>query len=343
MKRAAITGIGGQDGTYLARSLLRRGYEVHGLLQFPFDREEPALRRRYPADEFTAIRWTTGSLEDPFSLVRFLKSARPDEIYHLAGLTDSRQSFLVPEESVLSITLGTLRLLEAAREFCPAARLFLASSAEVFGAPIETPQCETTLMKPVTPYGIAKLAADQFGRLHREKYSQFVAIGNLYNHESPLRPPNYLSRRLSLGVAAIKRGEAKELQLGDLTAERDWSDARDIVNAMWLSLQANQPGDYVFASGTQKTVADFVAAAFRTAGLDYREFVKTTTRTNQQQQVTAGLCGNPRKAETELGWKRTWSFDTMVADLVLAELENRSELERANPSAVAGSTLRSHD
>lgn len=342
MKRAAITGIGGQDGTYLARGLLRRGYEVHGLLQSPLDRAEPRLRQRYTADEFAAIRWSTGSLEDPFSLVRFLKSSRPDELYHLAGLTDSRQSFLVPEESVLSITLGTLRLLEAAREFCPAARIFLASSAEVFGVPSETPQCETTLMKPVTPYGIAKLAADQFGRLHREKYSQFVAIGHLYNHESPLRPPNYLSRRLSLGVAAIKRGEAKELQLGDLTAERDWSDARDIVNAMWLSLQTVRADDYVFASGTQKTVADFVAAAFRTAGLDWREFVKTTTRTEQQQQVSFGLCGDARKAETELGWKRTWSFDAMVADLVQAELENRSELERAEPGAPAQSNHQSN-
>ena len=144
MKRAAITGIAGQDGTYLARGLLKRGYEVHGLLQFPFDREEPALRRRYPADEFNAVRWSTGSLEDPFSIVRFLKSSKPDEIYHLAGLTDSRQSFLVPEESVLSIPLGTLRLLEAAREICPSAKIFLASSSEVFGVPAETPQSETT-------------------------------------------------------------------------------------------------------------------------------------------------------------------------------------------------------
>ena len=333
MKSAAITGIAGQDGTYLARSLLQRGYEVHGLLQFPFDREEPVLRRRYPADEFSAVHWSTGSLEDPFSLVRFLKSAKPDEIYHLAGLTDSRQSFLVPEESVLSITLGTLRLLEAAREICPSSRIFLASSAEVFGEPVETPQSETTLMKPMTPYGIAKLAGDQFGRLHREKYSQFVSVGLMYNHESPLRPPNYLSRRVSLGVAAIKRGEAKELQLGDLSAERDWSDARDIVNAMWLSLQAAKSGDFVIASGQQRKVEDFVAAVFRAAGLDWRQFVKTTARTNNQQQVSNGLCGNPRKAETELDWKRQWSFGAMVADLVQAELENRSEMGRANPLA----------
>ncbi len=338
MKRAAITGIAGQDGTYLARGLLRRGYEVHGLLQFPFDREEPVLRRRYPADEFFAVHWSTGSLEDPFSIVRFLKSAKPDEIYHLAGLTDSRQSFLVPEESVLSITLGTLRLLEAAREICLGSRIFLASSAEVFGEPAETPQSETTLMRPTTPYGIAKLAGDQFGRLHREKYSQFVSVGLMYNHESPLRPANYLSRRVSLGVAAIKRGEATELQLGDLSADRDWSDARDIVNAMWLSLQAAKPGDYVFASGQQRKVEDFVATAFGAVGLDWQQFVKTTSRTNNLQQVAIGLCGNPRKAETELAWKRQWSFDAMVTDLVRAELENRSEMERANPLAKPASS-----
>jgi GDPmannose 4,6-dehydratase len=334
MKRAAITGIAGQDGTFLARGLLKRGYEIHGLLQFPFDREAPTLLRRYPKAEFDAVRWSTGSLEDPFSLVRFLKSSKPDEIYHLAGLTDSRQSFLVPEESVLSITLGTLRLLEAARELCPDAKVFLASSAEVFGEPAETPQRETTLMNPATPYGIAKLAGDQFGRLHRAKYSQFVSVGMLYNHESPLRPPNYLSRRLCLGVAAIKCGEAKELQLGDLSAERDWSDARDIVNAMWLSLQAPKPGDYVLASGVQKRVEDFVATAFRSAGLDWREFVKSTNRTATHQQVTNGLCGDARKAEADLGWKRTWNFETMVADLVQAEIENRSEMERANPLAM---------
>src|SRR5512135_611586 len=145
MKRAAITGIAGQDGTYLARWLLRQGYAVHGLLQFPFDREEPGLRRRFSPQDMASVRWHNGSLEDPFSLARFLKAARPHEIYHLAGLTDSRHSFLVPEEAMLTIALGTLRLLEAAREICPDTRLFLASSCEVFGVPYEIPQNEATL------------------------------------------------------------------------------------------------------------------------------------------------------------------------------------------------------
>jgi GDPmannose 4,6-dehydratase len=333
MRRAAVTGIAGQDGTYLARWLLRRGYEVHGLLQFPFDREEPGLRRRFSTADMAAVNWHSGSLEDPFSVVRFLKAARAHEIYHLAGLTDSRHSFLVPEESVLSITLGTLRLLEAAREFCADARVFLASSCEVFGVPAQIPQDERTPMRPVTPYGIAKLAADHFGRLHRERYGQFVSVGILYNHESPLRPDNYLSRRLSRSVAAIKQGRLKRLPLGDLEAERDWSDARDFVRGFWLTLQARQPGDYVFASGQRRTVREFVERAFAAAGLDYREFVKVTRRTPEGTQVSAGLCGRPRHAEQALGWRREWKFAAMVEDLVRAELEDRPDLNRADPLA----------
>ena len=331
MKRAAITGIAGQDGTYLARWLLLKGYEVHGLLQFPFDREEPGLRRRFSAEAMAAVRWYSGSLEDPFALVRFLKAAQPDEIYHLAGLTDSRQSFLVPEETVLAITLGTLRLLEAGREICPKARLFLASSCEVFGEPARIPQDENTPRQPVTPYGIAKLAADQFARLHREKYGQFVSVGILYNHESPLRPPNYLSSRVARAVAAIKQGRARELELGDLGAERDWGDAWDFVRGFWLALQAGSPGEYVFASGERHRVAELVECAFAAVGLDFRQFVKSVGRNDKSPQVTAGLCGNPQKAERELGWRREWSFAGTVQDLVQAELEDRPEIERADP------------
>ncbi len=332
MKRAAITGIAGQDGTYLARWLLNQGYEVHGLLHLPFDREEARLRRRFPADAVKAVRWHTGSLEDPFSLLRFLKAATPTEIYHLAGVTDSRQSFIIPEETVLAITLGTLRLLEAARETCPAARIFLASSSEIFGAPAASPQDEGTPRQPVTPYGIAKVAADQFGRLHREKYQQFVSIGILYNHESPLRAPNYLSKRVAKAVADIKVGRARELELADLNAERDWSDARDFVRGFHLALQGKTPGDYVFASGKPNRVADLVECAFRAAGLDYREFVKVTNRNLNSQQVVRGLCGNPAKAEVELNWQRNWNFTATIEDMVRAELEDRSEIERANPT-----------
>lgn len=232
---------------------------------------------------------------------------------------------------MLAITLGTLRLLEAAREITPEARLFLASSSEVFGEPAQVPQDENTPRQPVTPYGIGKLAADHFARLHREKYGQFVSVGILYNHESPLRPPNYLSNRVARAAAAINRGEAKDLELGDLTSERDWSDARDFVRGFWLALQSNKPGEFVFASGQRHRVSDLVECAFAAVGLEYRNFVKSAVRTDNKQQVTAGLCGNPRKAETELNWRREWTFEATIRDLVQAELDNRSEYDRANP------------
>jgi GDPmannose 4,6-dehydratase len=331
MRRAAITGIAGQDGTYLARLLLHKGYEVHGLLQFPFDREEESLRRRFGAEGMASVHWSTGSLEDPFSLVRFLQSANPDEVYHLAGLTDSRQSFVVPEEAMLSIALGTLRLLEAARVVCENARLFLASSSEVFGVPDQSPQHELSPMRPRTPYGIAKLAADHFARLHRERYGQFVSVGILYNHESPLRPPNYLSSRVARAVAAIKQGRAQNLHLSDLQAQRDWSDARDFVRGYWLMLQAKAAGDYVLASGNTHRVEEWVDCAFRTAGLDYREFVVVPPPKTDSPTTHTGLCGAALKAETELDWQREWTFEETVEDLVQAEMTGRSDFERANP------------
>jgi GDPmannose 4,6-dehydratase len=333
MKRAAITGIAGQDGTYLARWLLSRGYEVFGLLRSPFEREEAQLLRRFGAESVAKIRWHSGSLEDPFSIVRFLKAAQPSEIYHLAGVTDSRLSFAVPEQSVTAITLGALRLLEAARELCPEARLFLASSSEIFGAPALSPQDETTPKQPVTPYGISKLAADQFARLHREKYGQFVSVGILYNHESPLRPPNYLSAKVARGVAAIKQGRSRELQLGDLNAVRDWSDARDFIRGFWLALQAKAPGEFIFASGQGRTVREMVDCAFRSAGLNYEEFVKVTGGAEALKQTTAELCGSIRKAKTELGWSPVWEFSQTIRGMVQAELEDRPEIERADPAA----------
>lgn len=167
--------------------------------------------------------------------------------------------------------------------------------------------------------------------MHRDKYGQFISVGILYNHESPLRPPNYLTARVGRAVSAIKAGRQRELQLGNLDAERDWGDARDYIRGFWQSLQAPKSGEFVFASGKSRKVADLVDCAFRSAGLDYREYVKVVGRTEASQQVGLGLCGNPHKAETELGWKREWSFEQTIADLVQAEVEERPDIERANP------------
>lgn len=330
MKRALITGILGQDGTYLARWLVIKGYEVHGIIRAPFEREEDRIRRRFTDDDLLKIKFHTGSLEDPFSLSHILKRTNPEEIYHLAGVSDSRLSFAIPEQTFQSIALGTLRLLEAGRLQNPGIRYFLASSCEIFGTPAETPQNENTLRQPMTPYGVAKQAADSFARINREKYNQFISVGILYNHESPLRPNNYLSRRVAQAVAAIKKGTLTKLSLGDITAERDWSDARDFAPGFWLALQAKESGEYIFSSGIKRTVRDLVECAFQTADLDYTKFVEANT-TAVPTQVTVGLCGNPAKAEKDLRWKRSWSFQAMVEDLVKAELEDRPEIERANP------------
>lgn len=333
MRRAAITGITGQDGTYLTRLLLAHGYEIHGLLRLPLEREEARLIVRFGAEVVAKVQWHNGTLEDPFSIVRFLKSSQPDEIYHLAGVTDSRQSFVLPEQSVMVITLGTLRLLEAARECCAEARIFLASSSEIFGAPAQSPQDESTLKQPVTPYGIAKLAADQFARVHREQYGQFVSVGILYNHESPLRPANYLSAKVARAAAAIKQGRFQELQLADLTAVRDWSDARDFVRGFWLALQAQTPSDYVFASGHGRSVREMVECAFGAAGLDYQKFVKVAGSSGLLNKPAVGLCGCALKAKTELSWTAEWDFRKTIQDMVQAELENRPQFERSDPFA----------
>ncbi len=281
-------------------------------------------------EELGHLHFHTGALEDPFSLVRLLQESNPDEIYHLAGISDSRQSFIVPEQTIESITVGTLRVLEAGRQFNSAIRYFLASSSEIFGVPLESPQHEGTARRPATPYGIAKQAADSLAALYREKYNQFISVGILFNHESPLRPANYLSRRVAQSVAAIKTGKQEKLVLGDLTAERDWSDARDFVQGFWLSLQGAASGEYVFSSGIKRTVKEFVDCAFKAAGLNAAEHVESRAET-VPTQVRAGLCGDSSKAVKQLGWVRRWDFSSMVSDMVQAELEQRPEVRRAAP------------
>ncbi|HZM01687.1 MAG TPA: GDP-mannose 4,6-dehydratase [Candidatus Saccharimonadales bacterium] len=334
MRKALITGILGQDGTYLARWLIAKDYEVHGMIRLPFSREEERIRRRFTSEDLARLHFHTAALEDPFSLAGLLRNSSPDEVYHLAGLSDSRQSFLVPEQTVQSITVGTLRILEAGRFQNPAIRYFLASSCEIFGAPGHSPQREDTPRQPLTPYGIAKQAADNFARLYREKFNQFISVGILYNHESPLRPPNYLSRRVARAIAAIKKKKLQKLRLGDLQAQRDWCDARDVTQGFWLALQAEHPDDFIFSSGASRTVREFVEVAFAAAGLEAEAYIETDPA-SVPSSVTVGLCGDCAKAEKILGWKRRWDFSGMVGDLVQAELEDRPEIERANPHSSA--------
>lgn len=332
MKSALVTGILGQDGTYLARWLLRQGYQVHGMMRGRFSAERGRIHARFPADERRQIRFHTGVMEDATALARILKAANPDEVYHLAGVSDSRRSFEIPKETFESITLGSLYLLEAGRQSGKPIRFFLASSCEVFGVPPHRPQTERTPRAAVTPYGISKDAVDRLAALYRNSYGQFVATGILYNHESPLRPANYLSARVAQAVAAVKKGTLRELKLGTLDAERDWSDARDFVRGFHLTLQAQEPGDYIFASGQTHTVAKFVDCAFRAAGLDYRDFVSVDAQRVGPVPVPTGLCGDARRAERILGWRREWSLAETIEDMVQAEIEQRPFEQRSDPS-----------
>jgi GDPmannose 4,6-dehydratase len=332
MKSALITGILGQDGTYLARWLLRQGYQVHGLIRRALPAERARIHARFPEKERRQIRFHTAVLEDANGLARVVKAAKPDEVYHLAGVSDSRQSFLIPAETFESITLGSLRLLEAGRRSGKATRFFLASSCEVFGVPPHRPQTERTPRAPLTPYGISKEAADRLAGLYRNSYGQFVATGILYNHESPLRPAKYLSSRVAQAVAAIKKGTLHELTVGTLDAQRDWSDARDFVRGFHLALQAREPADYIFASGQTHTVAEFIEYAFRVVGLDYQDFVRVDAKSVGTVPVPSGLCGNARRAERVLGWRREWSLADTIADMVQAELEQRPPELRSDPS-----------
>lgn len=332
MKSALVTGILGQDGTYLARWLLRQGYRVHGMIRGRLSAERARIRARFPANERRQIRFHTGVMEDADGLARILKAANPEEVYHFAGVSDSRRSFEIPRETFESITLGSLRLLEAGRQSRKAIRFFLASSCEVFGMPADRPQTESTLRAPVTPYGVSKDAMDRLAGLYRNAYGQFVATGILYNHESPLRPANYLSARVTQAVAAIKKGTLRELKLGTLDAERDWSDARDFVRGFHLTLQAHEPADYIFACGQTHTVAEFVDCAFRAAGLDYREFVSVDASHVGPVPVPAGLCGDAGRAKRVLGWRREWRFADTIEDMVQAELEQRPFEQRSDPT-----------
>jgi GDPmannose 4,6-dehydratase len=332
VKSAFITGVLGQDGTYLARWLLGKGYRVHGLIRGASARNQVRIHARFTAEERKRLKFHTAPLEHSARLARAFEAADPDEVYHLAGLSDSRRSFEIPEQTFESVTLGSVRLLELARRNSKPIRFFLASSCEVFGVPRQSPQNESTPRRPVTPYGIAKDAADSLARLYRDHYGQFISTGVLYNHESPLRPTHYLSGHVARAVAAITRSTQHDLKIGTLEAKRDWSDARDFVRGFYLALQAEHPGDYIFASGRSRTVAELVRCAFRAVGLDYKEYVTVEPARVGVVPVPSGLCGDASRARRVLGWKPRWSFEQTITDMVQAELEQRPLVLRGDPS-----------
>jgi GDPmannose 4,6-dehydratase len=320
MPRALITGITGQDGSYLADLLLEKGYEVHGVVRRTSTLERSRLHHLFldPAVYNQRLFLHYGDLDDPTSLRRILHKSVPDEMYHLAGQSHVGLSFEMVESTCEMTGMGTLRLLEMLRDMKAPPRLFHASSSEIFGCPETQPQDEQTPFRPTTPYGCAKAFATSLVTVYRRTFGLFASNGILYNHESPRRGENFVSRKICLGAAAIKAGRQKELQLGNLDSQRDWGDARDYVRGMWLALQHATPDDFVFATGELHTVREMVEIAFQAVGLDWQKHVKVDQRLLRPDDP-ARLVGNPAKAERVLGWRRLGSFRKLIAEMTLSE------------------------
>jgi GDPmannose 4,6-dehydratase len=314
MKKALITGITGQDGSYLAELLLEKGYDVHGLVRrsssfntWRIDHVRDQLHLHY------------GDLIDTSSLIRTLQAVGPDEIYNLAAQSHVKVSFEMPEYTGNSTGTGFLRLLDAVRELGLKSRVYQAGSSEMFGKVIETPQKETTPFYPRSPYAAAKVYAHWIAVNYRESYDMHVSNGILFNHESPRRGENFVTRKITLGLAAIKKGKAKDIHLGNLDAKRDWGFAGDYVEAMWRMLQQDQPDDYVVATGETWSVKDFLLEAFSYAGLDWEKYVVSDPRFFRPAEVDL-LLGDPTKAKTRLGWKPKVDFKTLVRMMVDADM-----------------------
>jgi GDPmannose 4,6-dehydratase len=313
--RALITGITGQDGSYLAELLLDKGYEVHGLVRRSstekFDRIEH-LRDR--------IRLQQGDLLDQRSLGDALRAARPDEVYNLGAMSFVAASWVQPTLTAEFTGVGVTRLLEAVREVRPEARFYQASSSEMFGKVQEVPQVETTPFYPRSPYGVAKVYAHHITVNYRESYGLHASNGILFNHESPRRGLEFVTRKISWHAAAIRHGVLDRLPLGNLDARRDWGYAKDYVEAMWMMLQQDEPDDYVIATGEAHSVRELVDVAFAHVGLDPADHVRIDERFMRPAEVEH-LIGDPTKAREKLGWTPTTSFEEMVKVMVDSDLE----------------------
>lgn len=321
MPRALITGVTGQDGSYLAELLLEKGYEVHGIVRRTSTLGRSRLEQLYidPAIYGQRLFLHYAELDDPTTLRRVLVKVAPDEIYHLAGQSHVGLSFEIPESTCEMTAMGTLRLLEIIRDLSKPPRLFHASSSEVFGEPTMVPQDEDTPFAPVNPYGCAKAFATQMVAVYRRTFGVFACNGIMFNHESPRRGENFVTRKICRAAAAIKLGLQTELSLGDTTAERDWGDARDYVRGMWLALQHGSPEDFVFATGRLHSVQDVVEQAFAAVELDPKQFVKRDQRFFRPAEPHR-LVGNAAKAKRQLHWEPRNSFRELIAEMTRLEL-----------------------
>ena len=324
-RRALVTGIAGQDGSYLAELLLNEGYEVYGIV------------RRDPSEEFENLGDVRGRVEllqadllDQSSLVKALEVCAPTEVYNLASVSFVPLSWQLPVLTAQFTAVGVTALLEAVRHVDPAIRIYQASSSEIFGEPLETPQRELTPLSPVTPYGVAKAYAHFIVRSYRRRYGLYAVSGVLYNHESPRRPLEFVTRKVTHAAAAIGLGLQDELRLGALDARRDWGFAGDYVRAMWLMLQCDAADDFVIASGETHSVEELVSYAFAHVGLDWRDHVCVDESLKRGSAELHDLVGDSSKARTALGWEPTLSFDELIKLMVDADLSRLSRSDQTH-------------
>ena len=315
-KKALITGISGQDGSYLAELLLDKGYEVHGVIRRSSSFNTDRIDHLYRDPHESGVRMFThyGDLSDPAALIRLLYELQPDEIYHLGAQSHVRVSFDIPVYTFDITGAGTMRLLEAIREAGVRPRFYQASSSEMFGS-AAPPQSETTPFHPRSPYGVAKVAAFWAAVNYREAYDLFAVNGILYNHESSRRGETFVTRKITRAVARIKAGLQEKLYLGNLDAKRDWGYAPEFCEAMWMMLQADEPDDYVVATGEQHSVREFCELAFARVGLDWEGHVEIDPRYYRPAEVDS-LLGDATKAREKLGWEPKVRFEELVELMV---------------------------
>ncbi len=318
LKKALITGITGQDGSYLAELLLSKGYEVYGIVRrvAQEDPEHRLWRIRHIVDQ---LKLFPGSLESYSSIINVIENVKPDECYHLAAQSFVSYSF-EDEFSTIDINInGTLHVLSAIKLRAPNCKFYFAGSSEMFGKTSETPQNENAPFHPRSPYGISKVAGFDLTRNYREAYNLFACSGILFNHESPRRGFEFVTRKITNAVAKIKLGMEKELKLGNLEAKRDWGYAADYVEAMWLMLQQEKPDDYVIATGAAHSVQDFAELAFKHAGLNWKDYVKIDEKFYRPAEVNL-LVGDYSKAKKAFGWRPKMMFEELVKMMVDADL-----------------------
>ncbi len=319
MKKALITGITGQDGSYLSELLLGKGYEVHGIVR-RVAIEDPQARMWRIRHLLGRLHIHSASMESYASIFNIVSEVKPDECYHLAAQSYVSYSF-EDEFSTINTNLnGTHYVLSALKRQAPECKFYFAGSSEMFGKVSETPQNEKTPLHPRSPYGISKMAGFELTRNYREAYGLFALSGILFNHESPRRGPEFVTRKISSGAAKIKLGMEKQIRLGNLEAKRDWGHARDYVKAMWLMLQQEEPEDYVIATGRSHSVLDFLEQAFNYLGLNYPDHLVIDRKLYRPSEINI-LQGDASKARKKLGWSPEVSFEDLVKEMVDSDLE----------------------